>query len=1095
MKIDGIDPKDVPPDLLRSRITTISQDPVKLHGTVRNNLIPPGLCELTHTTSITDDEVIDILRELCIWDFIRANGGLDIQYEDIGFSDGQQQLVALAAAVIHHRIMGTRLVIIDEATSHLDYATDDVVQAYLETAFSGSTVICVTHRRNGFPRPDYSLRFVGGELDTVFCHTSRAIEVTNQHDAKRNKEKLEQMGAFCENIEDLLKGDRRVVFKPHVADLTSSDANTELDCDGMERYLSGGAAEEQRARQVRASFKRKRKQPHHPTSNQSTVTSIPIGLTDYGVKWNDPPPADMTDSDEMMLPIGISLDDLPPESRRLHSPNSGDFPDDREQLPYATYGQECLDDLEQLPKTVHIQECSEVVEQPAELRDLYSSRLDDYPGDLEQPTQTAHVREYRIDPESLRESRYLHSPSGDYTKAFEKLAQMTLTPRLGIFPEDLEQLPQTTSVDSSKPRSRPEDLELLPQTTYDASPQSRSPSKDVDVLPQTTYVPSPKSRSPREDLKQLPPTKSARSRKSSSPAEDLEVLPQTTYVPSPKSTSPREDLKQLPRTKSVRNPKPSSLPKDLQQLPQTTYVPSPTLGHYSDGGQMTDEQTGQQAESPKFAGLDERTRFPPTRIPVTKGRLLSPERSSDQPPIVQRSNMANVPDTVRSTFQDSLNRIREETEPVSERTSRVQTPHPPLQPLPSSTDSSPRVRPGAFGDDREHSGHSSGESSSGQRQKAEAEQTPHIASLAMGPLPSAARIDPRTDKYYKRRREPILFSDETRMRQEEERLEIISGLKATESYVERLREEARELRAEYDEQLRDRAYFEQQRNNWAKERSRARFSIREYGKERAREQSALDEQEMVVAQANTKHNEAVGHLRELDGMIERFPSADMMPDWEKTRKKLLATVRETADKANEAKKALDGFKQAVEACDSKMQSLTRSMNTAAQNQSEQQYQVDWMERHESKFRARWWKAQEALDEWEPVLKDWRNAYEEWDLKYNHPKEWANLDIQRAIAKNSGTSMPLGGRKDKGKGKEVERKDNGKGKEIARAPELESASGLSPGRGQEQGHGGHQYGQHAPAHKRGMVASTQALDAGEYETDRDSDGCTIFDLSG
>lgn len=178
IKIDGIDPKAIPPDVLRSRITTIAQDPVKLPGTIRNNIVPSDLFEFTHTNPITDEDIIEVLRELCIWDFIRENGGLDRQYEEVGFSDGQRQLVALAAAVIHNRVMGTRLVIIDEATAHLDYTTDDTVQAYLETVFESSTVISITHRRKGFPNPDYSIRCVGGELETVICHTPRAIDFT-----------------------------------------------------------------------------------------------------------------------------------------------------------------------------------------------------------------------------------------------------------------------------------------------------------------------------------------------------------------------------------------------------------------------------------------------------------------------------------------------------------------------------------------------------------------------------------------------------------------------------------------------------------------------------------------------------------------------------------------------------------------------------------------------------------------------------------------------------------------------------------------------------------------------------------------------------
>lgn len=75
----------------------------------------------------------------------------------------------------------------DEATGHLDYTTDDAVQAYLERVFRPSTVICVTHRRKGFPSPDYSIHLVEGNLDAVLRHTARAVEVTNQYDSKAKR--------------------------------------------------------------------------------------------------------------------------------------------------------------------------------------------------------------------------------------------------------------------------------------------------------------------------------------------------------------------------------------------------------------------------------------------------------------------------------------------------------------------------------------------------------------------------------------------------------------------------------------------------------------------------------------------------------------------------------------------------------------------------------------------------------------------------------------------------------------------------------------------------------------------------------------------
>lgn len=172
IEIDGYDPKDLPPQLVRSRIAVIPQDPVILPGTVRDNIIPPDLVIARSGGTVTDEEVICVLSDLQIWVHIRDRGGLAAPFDDMNFSHGQKQLVALARAVMHNRMVGTRIVIMDEATSHLDYEADESTQEYLIRAFDRCTVFNITHRENGFPKADYVMRLENGRVSASYCEES-----------------------------------------------------------------------------------------------------------------------------------------------------------------------------------------------------------------------------------------------------------------------------------------------------------------------------------------------------------------------------------------------------------------------------------------------------------------------------------------------------------------------------------------------------------------------------------------------------------------------------------------------------------------------------------------------------------------------------------------------------------------------------------------------------------------------------------------------------------------------------------------------------------------------------------------------------------
>lgn len=165
VKIDDIDTSDLTRQHLRSRITVIAQDPVELQGTVRCNLVPFDPAEASSQSALVGDAVMhETLSQVGLRDLVSANGGLEADFSTLGLSQGQRQLFCLARAVLHHRVLGTKIVLVDEATSNVDIDTDREMQVVMKTAFSECTVITVAHRLETIQDVDVVLELKNGRL-------------------------------------------------------------------------------------------------------------------------------------------------------------------------------------------------------------------------------------------------------------------------------------------------------------------------------------------------------------------------------------------------------------------------------------------------------------------------------------------------------------------------------------------------------------------------------------------------------------------------------------------------------------------------------------------------------------------------------------------------------------------------------------------------------------------------------------------------------------------------------------------------------------------------------------------------------------------
>ncbi|KAJ3938533.1 uncharacterized protein N0V96_011260 [Colletotrichum fioriniae] len=150
----------LPRSAIRTSLTTLPQDPVLLPGTVRENLDPGA-----HTP---DADLISVLRKMKVWELIEARGGLGAEMSATGLSAGQKQLFCLARAVLKTHSRGAGIVLLDEATSNVDHATDEEVRKVLDEEFgeAGVTVVEVAHR----------LEAIVGYDVVVVMHEGRVVE-------------------------------------------------------------------------------------------------------------------------------------------------------------------------------------------------------------------------------------------------------------------------------------------------------------------------------------------------------------------------------------------------------------------------------------------------------------------------------------------------------------------------------------------------------------------------------------------------------------------------------------------------------------------------------------------------------------------------------------------------------------------------------------------------------------------------------------------------------------------------------------------------------------------------------------------------------
>lgn len=164
VRIYGVDAVRYNFDELRKSIGTVPQKSVLFSGTIRENM-------QWRKADASDEEIIEALKIAQAWEFVeKMPDKLDTFISQGGknLSGGQKQRISIARAVVGN----PRILILDDSTSALDYATDLALRKSLKSSLPDTTVIMISQRTTSLRDADHILVLEDGEAVGLGTHSS-----------------------------------------------------------------------------------------------------------------------------------------------------------------------------------------------------------------------------------------------------------------------------------------------------------------------------------------------------------------------------------------------------------------------------------------------------------------------------------------------------------------------------------------------------------------------------------------------------------------------------------------------------------------------------------------------------------------------------------------------------------------------------------------------------------------------------------------------------------------------------------------------------------------------------------------------------------
>lgn len=156
IRIDGQNIRHFSRESLRSHMGIVLQDPYLFSGTIASNVA-------MSQTDIDRDRVLDALKQVGALPMIqRLEKGIDHPVVEKGsaFSSGERQLISFARTLY----MNPKILILDEATSHIDTETEEIIQQAMAVLQKGRTTFIIAHRLSTIQDADQILVLSEGRI-------------------------------------------------------------------------------------------------------------------------------------------------------------------------------------------------------------------------------------------------------------------------------------------------------------------------------------------------------------------------------------------------------------------------------------------------------------------------------------------------------------------------------------------------------------------------------------------------------------------------------------------------------------------------------------------------------------------------------------------------------------------------------------------------------------------------------------------------------------------------------------------------------------------------------------------------------------------
>jgi ATP-binding cassette subfamily B protein len=168
VRVGGIDVRDLTLESLEQAVGYVTQDAYMFHDTIRANLLyaRPGADDRELWQALEAAQIRRLVESL--------PEGLDTVVGDRGYrlSGGERQRLAIARLLLK----APRIVVLDEATAHLDSESEHAVQRALDTALEGRTSLVIAHRLSTIRNADRILVVDGGRIVQSGTHVELLAE-------------------------------------------------------------------------------------------------------------------------------------------------------------------------------------------------------------------------------------------------------------------------------------------------------------------------------------------------------------------------------------------------------------------------------------------------------------------------------------------------------------------------------------------------------------------------------------------------------------------------------------------------------------------------------------------------------------------------------------------------------------------------------------------------------------------------------------------------------------------------------------------------------------------------------------------------------